>query len=169
MLARQSYPPMSDQPNWADMVAAVAAVTGLVVTVVVQVWGYFGARQRRLQTHARRHNEGMCSLDVEFDALSAGANLQLEVTAIWPPGLFLLPDTPVVKVKDGGGRTIDGDWLGRKGAITCRMAQKDASFFAGAHVWRMKNVSSAWLMVAVRDRSTQRAIARRIVRIRPMA
>lgn len=157
-----------DPPNWADMVAAGAAVAGLVFTVLVQIWGYIGANQRRLQTSARRINGGMCVLDVNYDAMSMSANLQLEVAAIWPRGLFLLPDSSIVTTNLLGERTLDGDWLGRLGAITCRMDRKDMTFFAGAHVWRMKSVKTAWLLVTIRDRSDQRAIARRIVRIRPM-
>lgn len=157
-----------DPPNWADMVAAGAAVAGLIFTVLVQIWAYIGANQRRLQTSARRLNDSMCVLDVTYDATSMSARLQLEVAAIWPRGLFLLPDSSVVTTNPLGERTLDGDWLGRQGAITCRMDQKDMIFFAGAHVWRMDSIKAAWLLVTIRDRSNQKAIARRIVRIRPM-
>lgn len=154
--------------NWASIIAAAASVASLTVTLAVNIGGYFGARARRLQTHARRHNDSMCTLDVDYDAMSTVGSYQLEVAGYWPPELFLLFDTRVIKKLEDGSRTVDGDFMGRTGAITARMMPNGSVHSAGAEVWRLKPYRSAILRVQVRDRSSQRVVAKRIVRIRPM-
>lgn len=154
--------------NWASIIAAAASVASLTVTLVVNLGGYFGARARRLQTHARRHNDSMCTLDVDYDAMTTVGSYQLEVAGFWPLKLFLLPDTRAMKLNPLGARTVDGDFMGRTGAVTARMTQSGTIYAAGAEVWHLKAFNSAILRVRIRDRTTQRVVAGRFIRIRPM-
>lgn len=154
--------------NWASIIAAAASVAGLTVSLVVNIGGYLGARARRLQTHARRHNDSMCTLDVDYEAMTTAGSYQLEVAGLWPPKLFLLFDTRAVKLTPLGARTVDGDFMGSTGAVTTRMTQNGTIYSAGAEVWRLKGYRSAILRVRIRDRTTQRVVAGRFIRIRPM-
>lgn len=157
-----------DPPNWADIAAVRASIIGIAVTIGLHVWTQWAARRHRLQTHARRHNGSMCTLDVEYDAMTTAGSFQLEVMAIWPPKLFLLPDTRAVKLNPLGEKTVDGAFMGRTGAVTARMTQSGTIYSAGAEVWRLKDWRAAILLVRIRNRSTQQVAAQRLIRIRPM-
>lgn len=154
-------------PNWADITAAIASTLGVFIGLGLPALRAWRRHRAQLSLDAHRLNGGMCEVEFRFLPTRATGELQLEVKALWPKSLFLIPSDGAVISKPDGSRTISGDWITMR-HVTIRMGKRAGLHVASAHVWSKVPFQSAWLRVRVIDRSSRGKWISRWTRINPL-